>query len=469
MRAKAFLFVLCSILLLGACGTPKTGGTIYNIMDYGAKGDGVTDDAAAIQAAIDQCSKSCGGTVLVPAGRTFMCSPFHLASFVELHLEPNSCLLANPDEAAYTLSAFRDNRGEGMMWIHGQDLKEVSITGTGAIDGNGVSFMGKELEDSYELKPVTDFDPRPHVLTLINIEKTVIRDVIICNSAYWTVHLIGCNDVSIDGISILNNLKIRNGDGIDVDHSKNVRIANCHIESGDDCICLKNRREFEEYGSCEDIVVTNCTMVSRSCAIKIGSENMDKINNVLFNNCIIKNSNRGIGIQNRDEGTVTNVIFSNMIVDCMFFSDVWWGKAEPIYVTSYPRAVGNHKDAGWRFPKGATEGRCGEVSRIYFTNIKCTSENGIFVGGDTQDKVNHIYFEDVDLLLQKRTAYEGGIYDKRPCVGEGFIHDKTYGFYIDTASDILIDDCTVTWGDIRPDQAAEGIGQRDVRNLKIKK
>ena len=117
------------------------------------------------------------------------------------------------------------------------------------------------------------------------------------NSAYWTVHLIGCNDVSIDGISILNNLKIRNGDGIDVDHSKNVRIANCHIESGDDCICLKNRREFEEYGSCEDIVVTNCTMVSRSCAFKIGSENMDKINNVLFNNCIIKNSNRGIGIQ----------------------------------------------------------------------------------------------------------------------------------------------------------------------------
>lgn len=94
-------------------------------------------------------------------------------------------------------------------------------------------------------------------------------------------------------------------------------------------------------------------MVSRSCAIKIGSENMDKINNVLFNNCIIKNSNRGIGIQNRDEGTVTNVIFSNMIVDCMFFSDVWWGKAEPIYVTSYPRAVGNHKDARLAFPEGS--------------------------------------------------------------------------------------------------------------------
>lgn len=122
---------------------------------------------------------------------------------------------------------------------------------------------------------------------------------------------------------------------------------------------MKNRREFEEYGSCEDIVVSNCVMTSRSCAIKIGSENMDVINNVLFNNCIIRGSNRGVGIQNRDEGTVTNVVFSNMLIDCQFFSDVWWGKAEPIYVTSYPRAVGNHKDAGWRFrrelPKDVAE------------------------------------------------------------------------------------------------------------------
>lgn len=67
--------------------------------------------------------------------------------------------------------------------------------------------MGKELDDSYELKPVTDFDPRPHVLTLINVEKTVIRDITIRNSAYWTIHLIGCYDALIDGISLLNNLK----------------------------------------------------------------------------------------------------------------------------------------------------------------------------------------------------------------------------------------------------------------------
>lgn len=429
----------------GSLSAAMTDRPTYDIRDFGAVGDGKTDDAAALQKAIDACSQNGGGRVLVPSGRTFLCGPFHLASNIDLHLQPNSRLLANPDESIYTESAFRANRGEGMMWISGKDLKNVSITGTGELDGNGVAFMGKELDDSYELKPVTTFDPRPHVLSLFNVEKVVIRDVTIRNSAYWTVHLIGCYDASVTGISLLNNLKIRNGDGIDVDHSRKVRIADCFIESGDDCICLKNRREYEEYGPCEDIVVTNCVMTSRSCAIKIGSENMDKIRNVLFNNCIIRDSNRGIGIQNRDEGTVTDVVFSNMIVDCRFFSDVWWGKAEPIYVTSYPRAVGNHKDAGWRFPKGATKGACGEVSRIYFHNIKCTGENGVFVGGDTQDKVNSIYFDNVDVRLVKCTDYEGGVYDKRPCLGEGFVKAPTCGFYIDTATGVEISGCRVHW------------------------
>lgn len=445
LQIKNYLILFCGICLLTACSSTQKKENVFNVLDYGAVGDGQTDDAIAIQAAIDACSENGGGQVLIPAGKTFLCSPFHLASYVEIHLQPGSRLLANPNEAVYTESAFRANRGEGMMWISGKDLKQVSFTGTGVIDGNGVAFMGKELEDSYELKPlVNDFDPRPHVLTLINVERIVLRDITITNSPYWTVHLIGCNDATISGITILNDLKIRNGDGIDIDHSRNVRISDCHIESGDDCICLKNRREFEEYGPCHDIVVSNCTMTSRSCAIKIGSENMDEIKRVLFDNCIIKDSNRGIGIQNRDEGTVRDVVFSNMIIESRFFSDVWWGKAEPIYVTSYPRAVGNHKDAGWRFPKGATEGRCGEVSHIYFENIRCMGENGVFVGGDTKDKVNNIHFRNVNLRLEKTTDYPGGIYDKRPCLGEGFVYGKTYGFYIDTASDITFEDIKVT-------------------------
>lgn len=411
---------------------------VHYVSDYGAKGDGVTDDAKAIQKCIDACSADGGGDVVFNKGEVFLSGPVEIKPYVNIILEQQSVWRANPDESIYKLSAFGKNEGEGMMWIYARHAKGIGISGRGTIDGNGIKFMGDELSDSYELKPVTTFDPRPHVLTLIDCDDLIIRDITIRDGAYWTVHLIGCDNVLIDGISLLNNLKIRNGDGIDIDHSRKVRVANCYITSGDDCICLKNRREFAEYGPTKDITVTNCVMTSRSCAIKIGSENVDSIARVSFTNCIITDSNRGLGIQNRDEGTVTDIVFSDIILDCHLWSDVWWGKAEPIYVTSYPRANGNHKDANWRFPKGQTEGRCGNVSRIFFNNITATSENGCFVGGDTEDKVSDVYFNNVNIKLHKTTSYPAGVYDKRPCRGEGFVKKDVSPVYVEKGKNIDI-------------------------------
>jgi polygalacturonase len=443
-------FMLLTLLLL-TCGYACHAQQVFSVKAFGARGDGLFDDAKAIQRTIDSCASAGGGTVLLPAPFTFMAGPIQLRSNVELHVQSGSTLLANPDENVYTRSAFRNNTGEGMLWISGERLHNISITGHGKIDGNGISFMGKELEDSYELKPFDIIDRRPHVLTLIDCRKISIRDVHIGNSAYWTIHLVGCSDAVISGITLRNSLKVRNSDGIDLDHSKDIRISDCLIESGDDCICLKNRREYEEFGSCENIAVTNCIMKSRSCSFKVGSENMDTIRNVVVSNCIITDSNRGIGIQNRDEGVVSNLTFSNIIIEGRLFSDVWWGKAEPIYVTAYRRASVDHKDANWRFPLGATIGKVGIVKDINFSNIKCRSENGIYVSAESPDKISGISFNNVEVLVAKTTSIEGGRYDRRPCAVNGFVTGATSAFYIDGATNVSIKDCSVNWGTTIPD------------------
>lgn len=446
MKKLLYTFVLCFVTAIVSASE----GDVFNVLTYGAKGDGKTNDAGAIQKAIDAAATAGGGQVLFPAPHTFLCGPVKLASQIEYHIPAGAVLLASPDEQLYTQSAFRENPGEGMVWLWAENLQHASFTGSGSIDGNGISFMGAEEEDAYVLKPFTVRDPRPHVLTIIGGRNIRIHDLHIGNSAYWTIHLIGCDDVVISGITLLNSLKVRNSDGIDLDHCRNVRISDCYIESGDDCICLKNRREYADFGKCENITVTNCTMTSRSCAIKIGSENMDTIRQVVFNNCIIKNSNRGVGIQHRDEGLVEDVFFSNMIIEGRLFSDVWWGKAEPIYITAYRRAAINHKDANWRFPKGATEGRVGQVRNIRFSNIQCTSENGVYVSAESPDKIVNIVFEGVDILLNKTTAHPGGIYDRRPANVDGFVKGSTSGFYFDAATGIMIRNCSVSWGSNRP-------------------
>lgn len=466
LQQLLFTSVLLITSLIQVAATAQQ--QVYNITNYGAVGDGKTNNAVALQKAIDAASNAGGGRVVVPSGATYLTGPFNLKSNIEFEVQVNARVLASPDEKLYTQSAFKDNKGEGTVWIGGKNLNNVTLCGAGTLDGNGISFMGAELEDSYVLKPFNVVDPRPHLLTIVGGKNIRIRDLNIKNSAYWTVHLIGCDDVAIDNITLLNSLKVRNSDGIDVDHSKNVRISNCYIESGDDCICLKNRREYEEFGACENIVVSNCTMSSRSCAIKIGSENMDRISRVLINNCIITKSNRGIGIQNRDEGTVSDVIFSNILIDSHLFSDVWWGKAEPIYVTAYRRANGNNKDAGWRFPKGQTEGRIGKVSNITFSNIKATSENGVYVGGETPDMVSNIMFDQVDLNITKTTGIPGGVYDRRPSKVEGLIKAKIAGFYLDESENITIRNSSVTWGTNRPDYFGGAIQKDKAKNVVVK-
>ncbi len=434
----------------------------FNIIDFGAVGDGATDNAAVIQRTIDECHSSGGGRVIVPTGGVFVTGPFQLKSYVDLHIEASATLRASLDESLYTETPFK-NRAEGSMWISARGAHHIAITGTGTIDGRGTAFMENEEPTHYNYKFVNGIDRRPHLLTLIGCNNVTIHEVTFADAAYWCVHPAGCQDVLIQGVRILNSLKVRNCDGIDIDHCRNVRISNCYIESADDCICIKNRRDYAEYGSCENITITGCILTSTSCALKLGSENVDAMRNIIVAACVINASNRGLGIQNRDEGAIEDVLFSNIIVESRLFADVWWGKAEPIYITAFKRAPGTP----YRFPEGKTEGTVGKVRNIRFDNILCRSENGVYIGGCSDSRIEEVLLENVRVEINKTTDYCGGMYDRRPCDVEGIIRQKTAGFFIHDADDVVLRNCRVAWGPNRPEYYGRAIEAQRVTGLEV--
>jgi polygalacturonase len=244
------------------------------------------------------------------------------------------------------------------------------------------------------------------MLFLENVEHLTITQVTLEKSAFWTVHMVGCRDVLIDGIRILNNMRMANCDGIDPDHCQNVRIANCHIECADDCIVFKNTAAAMQYGPCENITVTGCTMTSYSAAIKFGSESEDLFRNIIIENCVIYDTNRGISLQLRDKGSIENVLFHNITIQTRLrHPEVFWGMAEPIAITVFQRKV---------------DTTVGHVRNIRFSNILCDSENGILLFGEKEGDISNIRFQNVSLQLGSHTGYPQGIYDLRPNTGSSF-------------------------------------------------
>lgn len=411
----------------------------YNVLDYGAVGDGTTNDAAAIQTAIDNCSATGGGRVLLPGGKIYRSGSLVLKSDVELHLEMGAVLKGsdhledyNLFDADLSLTSTQtaveiptyekcDYTGSPVLFfLYAKDCKNISITGFGTIDGNEEIFYGQVSAWHID----GSFYPRVPLLFLENIVHLSILHVTLTGSAFWTTHMIGCNDVLIDGVRILNNLRLANCDGIDPDHCKNVRIANCHIETADDCIVFKNTANAVHYGSCENIVVTNCTLMSTSAAIKFGTESESPFRNILIQNCNINRSNRGISLQLRDSGCIENVTFSNLNIETRLFSkDHWWGKAEPIAITALKRKA---------------DTPVGYIRNIRFQNINCSGENGILIYGDFSRNIRNISFSDILVHLCQKTDWPKNYIDLRPCEETGIFTDSLHGLYIRHANQISL-------------------------------
>ncbi len=318
----------------------------WNILSFGAVGDGVTKCTEAIQSAIDTCSASGGGTVLVPPGEYFT-GAIHLRSRINLHLDTGATLSFSDDPedhpSVFTRWGGIECQAAYSPCLYGRGLTDVSITGRGTLDGRGTrwwkrhdellagrfepnarerEFKQKNILISAEEWPYEDWQLqylRPALLQLLECRHILIEGITLQNSPFWNTHLVYCDDVTVRGARFLNPDDAPNGDGLDIDSSTNVRVSDCLFDVRDDCICLKSgidRDGRRVNRPTENVTITNCIMQRGHGGVVMGSEIAGGIRNVCISNCIFIGTERGIRLKaNRARGgSVEDVMITNILM-----------------------------------------------------------------------------------------------------------------------------------------------------------
>jgi hypothetical protein len=306
----------------------ELGALTYNIRDFGAKGDGVTLDTAALQAAIDACAGDQGGTVLVPAG-IFVIGMVELKSNVTLHIAAQGKLLGTADGKQYHNVDAVPLRGDATLGdgnvglIYAVNAENVTVEGPGTIDGNGAKFRSP-ARGAPSPAGITG-SHRPYHLLFYRCKNLTVRDVFLKNSAFHSLRIVQCSFAWFAGIRIHSRV-VHNNDGFHFISCEYVHVTDCEIHCQDDACAL--------FGSCKFVTVSNCTFSTRwsvfrfgggvaeniavsnclfhqvfGCPIKLECGSNSRFENMSFSNLVMKDVTGPISIGLRAGGVVRNLSF----------------------------------------------------------------------------------------------------------------------------------------------------------------
>jgi polygalacturonase len=338
---KALLLAGLPFSAWGACGT-------FNVLDYGVVPDGTTLNTAAIARAVSACSAAHGGTVTFPAGR-YLTGAIILESNITIDLQAGSVILysANPADSPIVPSRWESTAAfvhAPLFYANGRE--NVAITGRGTIDGQGSKWWWRngryDRTRAAEMKPAIEawhrlYDRielgqkpqssefglaadylRPSLVQFYGCRNVLVEGITITESPMWLLHPVFSENVVIRGVTFVSTGP--NGDGIDIDSSRNVRISDCFFSTGDDCIVIKSGRDADGRRAArptEHVTITNCVMYQGHGAIVIGSETSGGIRDVVASNIVARGTQRGVRIKSmRGRGnTVENLRFDNFVIE----------------------------------------------------------------------------------------------------------------------------------------------------------
>ncbi|MDD3153631.1 MAG: glycosyl hydrolase family 28 protein [Victivallaceae bacterium] len=354
-----------------------------DVKTFGAVGDGVANDTAAIQRAIDS-----GRVAYLPAGR-YRSGTIHLRSHTGILLGPGAVLTASPDAADYNADDYcAQNRVlvselvSGRHLISAVEVEDILIGGEGVIDGMFRQWMNEPDETLGVTPPFLKRSAeRPgQMVFLCECTKVRIRDVELTNAPYWHCYLHGCEDVRISGLRIFADPGVINNDGIDLDACRHVVVSDCIIRTADDCLTLRGLTEpLKKKRACEYIAVTNCVFSSSFAnAIRVGVGD-GEIRHALFSNISISESRTGVCIVSRywpgEEGVeISDLTFDHMQIHAR---------------RPFNLKLDNSRDLSPVCARG--------ISDITFSNITGSGEFSCYFTGTSRGRLDNIRLCNVQL------------------------------------------------------------------------
>lgn len=418
------------------CSNAKT----INLKSFGGKSDGKTSNTTLIKKAIDELTADGGGTLYFPAG-TYLTGPIKLESNITIDIESGATILFSGEYEEYT--PFVEMRYEGVVMksfcplFYAYEKENITIKGRGKIDGNGAYWwhvawamdgiekyapllkkvaplqeLWEKENPNLKIEEQSDWKRtlakkffRPPFIQMYKSKNILIEGITIVNSPFWTINPEFCENVTVKGVSIFNPYS-PNTDGINPSSCKDVHISDCHISVGDDCITLKSGRDLQgrEYATpCENVTITNCTMLAGHGGVVIGSEMSGDVRKITISNCIFDGTDRGIRIKSTrgrggivEEIRVSNVVMKNIKKEAitlnLFYSDV---PSEPLSERTpifrnihFSNITGSDVNAActiWGIEEAP-------ISNVTFTDINMDAKTGFDI-----DKSKNLVFTDVQV------------------------------------------------------------------------
>ncbi|HEV2437226.1 MAG TPA: glycoside hydrolase family 28 protein [Verrucomicrobiae bacterium] len=416
MKARIFSILSSFCLLLSAAASPNDQ-TVFNVRSFGAVGDGTNLDSPAINQAILAASAAGGGTVFVPAG-TYLCGSIHLTNNIHLYLDAGAVILGAPQAMnAYDPTepwqgqAYQDG---GHTYFHnsliwGENLTNISITGTGLINGGGLVRDDRLLDEMCGFSrwspahrtPVLETNYPParlgnKAIALKLCRNVLLRDITILHGGHFAVLVTGCDNLTVDNVTMDTDR-----DGIDIDCCRNTMVSNCRINSPrDDGLCPKSTFALGRNIITENLTIVNCQVSGfqegtlfdgtmkptrgGTGRIKFGTEANGGFRNVTIANCTFRDCH-GLALEEVDGGLMENITINNITM-----MDVI---ACPIYLTTGGRNRG---------PDVTVPSR---MRNIFISNVIATGvdpRSGILITGVPGHPIEGVRLENI------RLEFKGG-------------------------------------------------------------